>query len=395
MERLEIVERVRQAVRDDRAAAADALAETEPARARRLVRAFSTYFHLANLAEQVHRGRALAARRREAGGGWLAEAVGRIEAEFSADHEVGELRDLVSRLHVRPAFTADPTEAARRTVLAKLRELARLLDELEAAGDDEAATARTMARLEELIDLLWQTDEIRVAGPEVLDEARNAVYYFDELAAGPTPRCSKSWPNSSAASASSRRWSRPLRARQLDRRRPRRQPHRRPRRHPGDPDADARARRPPCRRSGRRAARRPLDLHPDRPGDAGAAGLPGRRPRRPAGARPALPAPEWRGALPAEADLRAREARQHQAPVRRGPRPRPRPRLPRRAPAPRRAAADPGLARAPPRRPRRPRPGGAGDAGDRRDRAADGDPRRARGGLGPPRRARPALRPPR
>ena len=67
---------------------------------------------------------------------------------------------------------AHPTEAARRTVLAKLRELARLLDELEAAGDDEAASARTMARLEELIDLLWQTDEIRVARPEVLDEAR-------------------------------------------------------------------------------------------------------------------------------------------------------------------------------------------------------------------------------
>ena len=44
-----------------------------------------------------------------------------------------------------------------------------------------------MERLEELIDLLWQTDEIRVARPEVLDEARNAVYYFDELAAGPIP----------------------------------------------------------------------------------------------------------------------------------------------------------------------------------------------------------------
>ena len=107
---------------------------------------------------------------------------GRARADADA-----ELRELVSRLHVRPVFTAHPTEAARRTVLAKLRELAGLLDDLEAAGDDEAATARTMARLEELIDLLWQTDEIRVARPEVLDEARNAVYYFDELAAGPIP----------------------------------------------------------------------------------------------------------------------------------------------------------------------------------------------------------------
>jgi phosphoenolpyruvate carboxylase len=196
-ELLQAVERVRRAVRDDRAAAAAFLAAAEPARARRLARAFTTYFHLANVAEQVHRSRDLAARRREAGGGSIAAAVARIEADGGDEVPRGpgagaatdpvELRELVSRLHVRPVFTAHPTEAARRTVLAKLRELAGLLDDLEAAGDDESATARTMTRLEELIDLLWQTDEIRVARPEVLDEARNAVYYFDELAAGPIP----------------------------------------------------------------------------------------------------------------------------------------------------------------------------------------------------------------
>jgi phosphoenolpyruvate carboxylase len=195
-EMLARVESVRLAIRDDRAAAAATLAATEPAGARRLARAFTTYFHLANVAEQVHRGRDLAARRREAGGGWLAEAVTRIGAEqekaaagtdATSPGDPAELRELVGRLAVRPVFTAHPTEAARRTVLAKLRELAGLLDDLEAADGDEAATARAMRRLEELIDLLWQTDEIRVARPEVLDEARNAVYYFDELAAGPIP----------------------------------------------------------------------------------------------------------------------------------------------------------------------------------------------------------------
>ncbi len=183
-ELLERVELARRLVRDDRAAAAAALAEAEPAGARRLARAFTIYFHLANVAEQVHRGRDLAVRRRQRGGGWLAAAVDAIEA---ARVEPAELAALVGRLRVRPVFTAHPTEAARRTVLGKLRELAGLLDRLEAAAGDAAAEAGAVRQLEELIDLLWQTDEIRIARPEVLDEARNAVYYFDELAAGPIP----------------------------------------------------------------------------------------------------------------------------------------------------------------------------------------------------------------
>jgi len=89
-----------------------------------------------------------------------------------------ELAAEVSRLGVRPVFTAHPTEAARRTVLYKLREVADLL---------EAGGPRLTARLEETIDLLWQTDELRIASPDVVDEARNAVWYFDGLHADAVP----------------------------------------------------------------------------------------------------------------------------------------------------------------------------------------------------------------
>ncbi len=182
-ELLEQVERVRLLIREDREAAAALLATATPTRSRRLARAFTTYFHLANVAEQVHRGRDhAAARRRE--GGWLARAVQRVAA---AGLPPAELGPILARLQARPVFTAHPTEAARRTVLAKLREVAALLDALAAARGDEVAEREVLGRLEEAIDLLWQTDEIRIARPDVVDEARNAVYYLDELSAGPVP----------------------------------------------------------------------------------------------------------------------------------------------------------------------------------------------------------------
>src|SRR5215211_2189441 len=180
---LDLVEQVRHLIRSDRDTTAAVLADVDPATAIRLVRAFSTYFHLANVAEQVHRGRELAGIRAR-DGTWLAQATERIAA---AGVPPGDLATEVRRLAVRPVFTAHPTEAARRTVLAKIRHIAVLLDEWDRATGpdgapvDTAGERRVRARLEELIDLMWQTDELRIARPDVVDEARNAVYYFDEL----------------------------------------------------------------------------------------------------------------------------------------------------------------------------------------------------------------------
>ncbi|HLM08349.1 MAG TPA: phosphoenolpyruvate carboxylase [Thermoleophilaceae bacterium] len=182
-ELLEHVEQVRALIREDREASAGLLADVEPAEARRLVRAFSIYFHLANVAEQVHRGRELTTLHAERGG-WLAQAVDRIAAAGIAPDE---LAAQVGRLAVRPVFTAHPTEAARRTVLVKLRQLAGLLDERERAEGDAVAERRVRRRLEELIDLLWQTDELRIARPDVVDEARNAIFFVDALFAGAVP----------------------------------------------------------------------------------------------------------------------------------------------------------------------------------------------------------------
>ncbi|GAA0403367.1 phosphoenolpyruvate carboxylase [Streptomyces luteireticuli] len=174
-ELLALVEQVRALTRTDGEAAARLLGSTDPQTAAKLVRAFSTYFHLANVTEQVHRARELGAKR-DAEGSILARTADKLK---DADPE--HLRQTVEHLGVRPVFTAHPTEAARRSVLNKLLRIAELLDR-PATGEGDKR--RLDLRLAENIDLLWQTDELRVARPEPTDEARNAIYYLDELHTG-------------------------------------------------------------------------------------------------------------------------------------------------------------------------------------------------------------------
>jgi phosphoenolpyruvate carboxylase len=166
---LDLVERVRSGSREDRTATTALLDGLDVQSSTRLVRAFVAYFRLANVTEQVHRIHALRAARPP--GGWLATAAGAVKAAGISD---AELTRLAGKVAVRPVFTAHPTEAARRTILGHLRTVAELLD-----ADSGAPTDR---RLAEVIELLWLTDDLRVAQPDPLDEARNAVYYFDELA---------------------------------------------------------------------------------------------------------------------------------------------------------------------------------------------------------------------
>lgn len=174
-ELLALVEQVRKTVREG--AGEEILANLSVEDSVQLVRAFSTYFHLANVAEQVHRARVLA-EARASGGSWLARAVDRIEAALNAQtpgHELNkeEIAQWVSTMSVRPVFTAHPTEAARRSVLNKLGRIAQLLDDPRNPSQHD--------RLAETIDLLWQTDELRLGQPEPLDEALNALYYLDDL----------------------------------------------------------------------------------------------------------------------------------------------------------------------------------------------------------------------
>ena len=54
-----------------------------------------------------------------------------IETLHAAGMDEFEMRQLLNRLHVELVFTAHPTQAKRRTVLAKLRRLSHALTDLD------------------------------------------------------------------------------------------------------------------------------------------------------------------------------------------------------------------------------------------------------------------------
>ncbi len=124
-------------------------------RAEEVARAFTCYFHLANLAEERHRERVL--REREQGGVPMPESLAAMRG-----------RARVRDLSVHPVFTAHPTEARRRAVVTAIARIAEQLDR----GDE--------ARLLEEIDILWRTGQLRSTELHPLDEVRALMAIFDE-----------------------------------------------------------------------------------------------------------------------------------------------------------------------------------------------------------------------
>ena len=155
----------------------DAVRQLSPRGQARMLRAFATYFQLANTAEQHHR-----IRRRRA----YAEEVetpreSLVEAfELLAEVPADTVRRRLEQISIQLVLTAHPTEATRRTMLRAHVRIAGLLTR----NDDPDLTADERQELEdalaEEITILWQTDEVRSERPSVNDEIRHGLWFFEE-----------------------------------------------------------------------------------------------------------------------------------------------------------------------------------------------------------------------
>jgi len=153
----------------------DRLADLELPALRTLIRAFTVYFDLINLAEQRARLRSL--RRRAADTGTpLPES---IEAALRELRDRGVHADKLTAFsrhaQVVPVFTAHPSEARRRTLFEKLQHIVNALDQIEYGQLLPAESDALRAGIAEDIETFWLTAMVRTQRPTVLDEVRQGL----------------------------------------------------------------------------------------------------------------------------------------------------------------------------------------------------------------------------
>lgn len=152
---------------------------------RRLLRAFTVFFQLLNTAEQKEIIRVNHVRQARAGGTPRTESIREAVLQLKQSGFTAEqMQSLLDQIVILPTLTAHPTEARRRSVLDKLQTIAECLVQLSDSPETPYLDRpinheeRSLSRLHQMLTALWQTDELRSATFSVIDEVRNALYFF-------------------------------------------------------------------------------------------------------------------------------------------------------------------------------------------------------------------------
>jgi len=155
--------------------------ELSPELLARTLQVQGLWFQLLSIAEQnaaMRRRRQIEAERgQDQLRGTFAQVLGGAAASKIPP---GEIRELLEVLRVRPVITAHPTEAKRVTVLEKHRKIYRRLVDLESPRWTPRERQALILRLQNEIELLWNTGELRLAKPTVPQEVFWGLHFFNE-----------------------------------------------------------------------------------------------------------------------------------------------------------------------------------------------------------------------
>ncbi|HKX09561.1 MAG TPA: phosphoenolpyruvate carboxylase, partial [Stellaceae bacterium] len=147
-------------------------------RAELVARAFTCYFHLANLAEEHHRARVI--RERDRRPEPLPESIASAVNELRPKLGRKRFDALIANLEIHPVFTAHPTEARRRAIVTAIRRVGEQLERLDDPLIGERENDEVLRRLAEEMEGLWRTAQVRSAHVTPLDEVRTFMNIFDE-----------------------------------------------------------------------------------------------------------------------------------------------------------------------------------------------------------------------
>jgi phosphoenolpyruvate carboxylase len=166
----------------------DILRGLDPALAVQVIRAFSYFSHLANIAEDHHhirrtRHHAIAGSKPRRG--TIANALARA---FVAGHSPSEVKAFFNDAQISPVLTAHPTEVRRRTMMRREIAIADLIARQERSDLTPEEKIEVDNRLSRAVLVLWQTNLLRRTRLDVIDEVSNGLSYFDHTFFRELPR---------------------------------------------------------------------------------------------------------------------------------------------------------------------------------------------------------------
>ena len=145
-----------------------------------VIRAYATYFHLVNVAEQNHRVRRNRCYQQEdTKTSQNLSIENTIVALKESGYSIEDIRDALPHLSLQLIITAHPTEATKRQILNIQKRLGFRLKELDNPFLTENEQLFIKENILNEVVRLWQTNELNSKKPEVIDEVKTGLYYFD------------------------------------------------------------------------------------------------------------------------------------------------------------------------------------------------------------------------
>lgn len=162
-----------------RAELEEILSSLSPERTVQILRAFSYFSHLANIAEDQHHIRRMRSHAIAGSPPRSSSVEKAMERVFEAGYTAKQLVAFFETALISPVLTAHPTEVRRKSVMKREMEIAKLLFEREQGNHTPREKEKLLEELRRAILILWQSNLLRQTKMGVIDEVKNGLTYYD------------------------------------------------------------------------------------------------------------------------------------------------------------------------------------------------------------------------